>query len=193
MLGVQSRGKDRATPRAFIRDHRALYRVIEAMSSHLVSNQSSHRGRAKLTLGSSRQGKGAFNWTIGLRFCESRRCASCQTGHSTSYNARMRSSWRSWVFRMMPASVGSANAMNDTDIVCRAGGLSVIRSTCLSRRMRTREHTQGYTPSVACRNKQTLDHMHAWTLRTCSVCGFPSQKPRHPGLASMVVFRRLSR
>ena len=79
-----------------------------------------------------------------------------------------------YVFRMMPASVGSANAMNDTDIVCRAWGLSVTGSTCPSSRMRTRENTQGYIQSVACRNKQTLDHLHAWTLRTCSGCGIPS-------------------
>ena len=45
---------------------------------------------------------------------------------------------------MILASVGSANAMNDTDIVCLAGGLSVIRSTCVSGRMGTREHTQGH-------------------------------------------------
>ena len=100
-----------------------------------------------------------------------------------------------YVFRMMPASVGSANAMNDTDIVCRARGLSVIRSTCLSGRMRTREHTQGYTASIAERNKQTLDHLHAWTLRPCSDCGFPSEKQRYPRLVkpSTVVVRRLSR
>ena len=30
---------------------------------------------------------------------------------------------------------------------------------------RSREHMRGYTPSVACRNKQTFDHLHAFGLR----------------------------
>ena len=69
---------------------------------------------------------------------------------------------------------GSVDAMNDTDIICRAGGSSVTQSTCLSGGMRSWEHTQGYTPSIAERNKQTLDHLHAWTRRTCLGRGFPS-------------------
>ena len=99
MLCVQSCRTDRAAPWAFVCNYRSLHRIVESMSTNFMTDEPSHRGRTKLTMGKGRA-VSVSAW--------SRRCAGCQSGHSASCNARMRSSSRSMSQKIWNALMGSA-------------------------------------------------------------------------------------